>query len=408
MKRLLAMMLTLALTMNLSACAMNNPKAEGDGQTEETGTAANEDAADGAGEEGGEADSSQAASESAFVYDPNDQYPGMVVYRDQDPEADLDVEITSTDQITWTVAVCLQESNPQSMAVKLMAEELAEKTNGNFVWDVFYNSTLGSESEAVELVRNNTVQFVTSNVTVMSPYVDAFGVFAMPYLFHTEEDELTYLSTSEKAAELYKELEETANLVTLGFNCTGSRCLSTTGVPRISSPEDLKAVKVRSMEAQVWQDVISCMGATPVPVAYTELYTALQTGVVQGQDNPVANTVDGKFYEVLDTYYETDHSYLVSGYYTNPTAWDALPDDYKALVAGLMEKYQGNYYHQEVLKFREDCTQVIVDAGVEIVGQDELDMDAFYAGADAMIEKTYMTDPKYVEIINDVKAVFQY
>ena len=50
----------------------------------------------------------------------------------------------------------------------------------------------------------------------------------------------------------------------------------------------------------------------------------------------------------------------------------------------------------------------MVDAGVEIVGQDELDMDAFYAGADAMIEKTYMTDPKYVEIINDVKAVFQY
>ena len=138
MKRLLAMMLTLALTMNLSACAMNNPKAEGDGQTEETGTAANEDAADGAGEEGGEADSSQAASESAFVYDPNDQYPGMVVYRDQDPEADLDVEITSTDQITWTVAVCLQESNPQSMAVKLMAEEVGGKTKGDFLWGVFF------------------------------------------------------------------------------------------------------------------------------------------------------------------------------------------------------------------------------------------------------------------------------
>ena len=58
-----------------------------------------------------------------------------------------------------------------------------------------------------------------------------------------------------------------------------------------------KAVKVRSMEAQVWQDVISCMGATPVPVAYTELYTALQTGVVQGQDNPVAKT--NKAWQIL-------------------------------------------------------------------------------------------------------------
>ena len=339
----------------------------------------------------------------------DDFYPGgSVQYRENDPAPDLDVEITSEDKIEWTVAACLQETNPQSEALKLIAQELSEKTNGNFVWDIFFNSELGSESEAVELVRNNTAQFVTSNVTVMSPYEDGYSVFALPYVFHSEEDILTYLRDGERAKDLYQKLEDSAGLVTLGFNCTGTRCLSTKGVAQAKSPDDFSGVKIRSMEAQVWQDVISCLGATPVPVAYTELYTALQTGVVQGQDNPVANTVDGKFYEVLDTFYENDHAFLISGYYTNPQSWDALPDDYKALLEGLMAKYMGDYYHEEILKFRDDAKQIMVDAGITFVTQDELDMDAFYASADAMIQEKYLSNEDYAAFVEDVKTTFGY
>lgn len=394
MKRILAMTLASAMALSLAACG--NSGGSSTPAASSASSASSEPAA------------STGTSAADAYTNPSEQYPGMVVYRDGDPAADLDAEITSTEQIEWVIAACLQESNPQSQALQLIANELAEKTNGNFTWDIFFNSELGSESEAVELVRNNTAQFVTSNVTVMPTYVDAFGVFAMPYLFHSEEDELTYLSTSEAAFDLYDELEETANLVTLGFNCTGSRCLSTKGVTQFSNPTELKGVKIRSMEAKVWQDVISSLGATPVPVAYTELYTALQTGVVQGQDNPVANTVDGKFYEVLDTFYRTNHCYLVSGYYSNTQSWDGLPDDYKALLAGLMEKYLGNYYHEEILKFQQDSEQIMVDAGVTFVDQDQLDMDAFYASANQMMEDEYMSNEAYATIINDVKATFNY
>lgn len=391
MKRILAMTLASAMALSLAACGNSGSSSAPAASASSSSPAA-----------------STGTSAADAYTNPSEQYPGMVVYRDGDPAADLDVEITSTEQIEWVVAACLQESNPQSQALQLIANELAEKTNGNFTWDIYFNSELGSESEAVELVRNNTAQFVTSNVTVMPTYVDAFGVFAMPYLFHSEEDELTYLATSEAAFDLYDELEETANLVTLGFNCTGSRCLSTKGVTQFSNPTELKGVKIRSMEAKVWQDVISSLGATPVPVAYTELYTALQTGVVQGQDNPVANTVDGKFYEVLDTFYRTNHCYLVSGYYSNTQSWDGLPDDYKALLAGLMEKYLGNYYHEEILKFQQDSEQIMVDAGVTFVDQDQLDMDAFYASANQMMEDEYMSNEAYATIINDVKATFNY
>ena len=402
MKKLLSLALAAAMALSIAACSVQNPSNNNNnvGGSNPSTPAGSQTPGTPAGSNGGSAS-------DAYTYDESDPYPCIAIYRDGDPAADAHATVTSTDDITWTIAVCLQESNPQSVAVKLMGQELEELTNGHFKWDIFYNSVLGSESEAVELVRNNTAQFVTSNVTVMSTYVDTFGVFALPYLFHSEEDELNYLSSSPKAYELYKELESSAGLVTLGFNCTGSRCLSTKGVKQISSPADLSGTKVRSMEAQVWQDVISCLGATPVPVAYTELYTGLQTGVVQGQDNPIANTVDGKFYAVLDTFYETDHSYLVSAYYTNPTAWDQLPDDYKAVLMGLLQKYQGNYYHEEILKFREDCAKTVADAGVKIVPQSDLDMDAFYASADAMIADKYMTG-SYADFVNDVKATFNY
>ncbi len=341
--------------------------------------------------------------------DSGDHYPGFeVYYREGDPEADLDVEITSDDVIVWTVADCVAEDNPQSVAVTNIANALDEMTDGKFTWDVYYNSELGSETEAVELCRNNTVQFVTSNVTTMSSYVDSLGVYALPYLFHSEEDELEYLASADIAYDQWQELEDTAGLVTIGFQCSGSRCLSTKGVPQISCPDDLQGVKVRCMEAQVWQDVIAALGATPVPVAYTELYTALQTGVVSGQDNPATNTVDGRFYEVLDLFYETEHSYLISAFYSNTTAWDALPDDYKALLLALCEEYLGDQYKVDIDAFNDDCYTIMEDAGVAIVGQDELDMDAFYESASQMIDENYKSDEAMAPIIDDITETFGY
>ena len=394
MKKLFALALAAAMALSMASCSMSSSKpASSSASTSGSASAS--------------AAGSTSAAETGFVYDESDPYPCVPYYREGDPKGDLNTKVTSTDDITWTIAVCLTESNPQSVAVKHMGEELEQLTNGHFKWDIFYNSTLGSESEAVELVRNNTAQFVTSNVTTMASYVDTFGVFALPYLFHSEEDLLTYLTSAPKAYELFQQLEDKSNLVSLGFNCTGARCLSTKGVKQIVSPADLSGVKVRSMEAQVWQDVITSLGATPVPVAYTELYTALQTGVVQGQDNPIGNTVDGKFYEVLDTLYENDHCYCVSAYYSNPTAWDQLPDDYKAVLLGLMQKYQGNFYHEEILKFRDQCTQVLKDANVKIVPKSDLDMDAFYASAENMINAKYKSGA-YADYIEDVKTTFGY
>ena len=379
MKKMFSMMLALALSLSFTAC--------------DAGLGAKQPSNDGAGNDAPAGSTGNSGSgETTPAPVSGEDVPGFgVSYRSGDPAADLNASVTSTEKITWIVANCTTETNPQATALAAMAEELSTLTNGNFTLDIFYNSELGSEMEAVELCRNNTVQMVTSNVTNMATYQENCGVFALPYLFHSSDDMLEYLATSPIAYDMWEQLEENTGLVTLGFQCGGSRCLSTKGVKTASSPDGLKGIKVRSMDAVVWQDVISALGATPVPVAYTELYTALQTSVVQGQDNPAGNTVDGKFYEVLDTFYETEHCYLISAFYSNSDAWDSLPDDYKSVLLGLFQKYQGNQFQADMTAFTENCYTVMKDAGMTIVSQDELDMDAFYASASEMIDSKYKT-----------------
>ncbi len=373
MKKMFSMMLALALSLSFTAC--------------DAGLGAKQPSNDGAGNDAPAGSTGNSGSgETTPAPVSGEDVPGFgVSYRSGDPAADLNASVTSTEKITWIVANCTTETNPQATALAAMAEELSTLTNGNFTLDIFYNSELGSEMEAVELCRNNTVQMVTSNVTNMATYQENCGVFALPYLFHSSDDMLEYLATSPIAYDMWEQLEENTGLVTLGFQCGGSRCLSTKGVKTASSPDGLKGIKVRSMDAVVWQDVISALGATPVPVAYTELYTALQTSVVQGQDNPAGNTVDGKFYEVLDTFYETEHCYLISAFYSNSDAWDSLPDDYKSVLLGLFQKYQGNQFQADMPAFTENCYTVMMDAGIHIVSQDELDMDAFYSSASEII-----------------------
>ena len=395
MKKMFSMMLALALSLSFTAC--------------DAGLGAKQPSNDGAGNDAPAGSTGNSGSgETTPAPVSGEDVPGFgVSYRSGDPAADLNASVTSTEKITWIVANCTTETNPQATALAAMAEELSTLTNGNFTLDIFYNSELGSEMEAVELCRNNTVQMVTSNVTNMATYQENCGVFALPYLFHSSDDMLEYLATSPIAYDMWEQLEENTGLVTLGFQCGGS-CLSTKGVKTASSPDGLKGIKVRSMDAVVWQDVISALGATPVPVAYTELYTALQTSVVQGQDNPAGNTVDGKFYEVLDTFYETEHCYLISAFYSNSDAWDSLPDDYKSVLLGLFQKYQGNQFQADMTAFTENCYTVMKDAGMTIVSQDELDMDAFYASASEMIDSKYKSNAVYSEIISDVTATFGY
>lgn len=319
-----------------------------------------------------------------------------------------EVDHTKGDTIKWIFGHGQTEDNPAVIATVAFADAIEEATGGRWTIDVYAGGSLGSELEVLEMTRVNTVQLFYANISSMEQYVPDFGVYVLPYLFHTWEDVEDYLEKSPKGTALWDTLEEVSNLKFIGCQFNGTRCLSTAGIDPVKSPADLKGVKIRSMEAPVWQNVIKALGGTPVPVAFTEVYMGLQTGVVQGQENPLSVTYFQKFFEVLDDLYKTDHCYNISTIVSNPEAWNSLSDSDKALFEEMWEKYMVDYYNEIYAEYENIALQAMADAGVRIWEQSDLDMEAFYASANEIVESEYMTDDLYSGYIKDIRERYNY
>jgi tripartite ATP-independent transporter DctP family solute receptor len=325
------------------------------------------------------------------------------------PAADSgEVDHTQGEKMVWLLPQTQNEDNPSCIASDAFAEAMAEATGGRWTIEVYYGGSMGSENETLEMCRVNTIQIVPANVSSMEQYIPDFGVFVLPYLFRTWDDLDDYIHNSPKCVDLWTRLQDATNLKMISVMNNGTRCLSTVGIDPIKSPEDLKGTKIRSMEAPVWQNVISCLGGSPIAVAFNELYVALQTGVVQGQDNPLALTYSQKFYEVLDDFYKTDHCYNTSSYYVNADAWNGLSDSDKELFNELWQEYMIDYYNEIYADFEANAIAEMEKSGLRIWEQEDLDMEAFYASADEMIQREYMSNEIYAGYITDVKEYCGY
>ncbi len=316
--------------------------------------------------------------------------------------------VTANATENWRFCNGVDDRHPQSIALMNLARNFEKATDGKIKIDVYFSNSLGSEEELLELTRTNTIQGFFGNVTAGLPsFMEEFGVFALPYLFQSYADAHKYLTESPKQQELWKKFEKMTNLHFIGDSLNGSRALTTKGI-EVKNPEDLKGILVRSMTAQVWQDVISALGATPVPISYPELYMALQTGVVQGQDNGIANVYNSKLYEVQDHFYDTQHGYTLSAFFLSSDAWNSLSAKEKVIFNDLFKKYCFDQYNTDMEKYYADAQETCKNAGMKMFSKKDLDMDAFYANAAKMIDTKYMSNKKYAPIILDIREYLNY
>lgn len=308
--------------------------------------------------------------------------------------------------LTLQIGNGVDDENPQTIALNKFGKALEEATGGRIKYELFSNSSIGSDEEMVEMVRTNTLQMTEANIT-LKDYVPEMYAFGLPYLFHNYEDAYNYLTNADKAKEMWSKLETDTNLKKMAIYLNGSRALTTKG-KSVKSPADLKGVKIRSMTSKVSQDTIEALGGTPVPMAYSELYVAMQTGVVDGQDNGISNVYSSKFYEVQDHFYKTEHGYTINCVYINSDFYNSLTDEDQAAFDQLAKQYLEDEYSKDMDEYYKTAEAALVENGMTIVEQSEMDMQAFYDSADEMIEKNYMSDPTYADVVNDVKAFCGY
>ena len=219
-------------------------------------------------------------------------------------------------------------NHPSTYTEQYFAQTVGNMTDGTLKIETFANAQLGDAVANVQSVRNGTIGFTTVSAANLNQVLPQMDMFTLPYLFRNEQHFWWFLSTPEAAA-LVKPLEA-KGIKVLGYIDSGARNFF--GDKAIRSPADLKGEKVRVMASPVAVGMIQAMGGTGVPVAWSELYTALQTGVVDGAENNNPSILTKKFYEVSKFYTIDEHARIPDLMIMSMKLYDRLDDKQKAAV----------------------------------------------------------------------------
>ena len=219
--------------------------------------------------------------------------------------------------------------HPSSYAEKYFGEEVATLTKGAVKVEVYHNTQLGDAVANVQSVRNGTIGFTTVSASNLNQVLPAMDMYSLPFLFKNEAHFWWFLAQPEAAA-LAKQMEDKGVKI-IGYIDSGSRNFFTQ--KPIRTPDDLKGQKIRVMASPVMVNTMKAMGATGVPVAWAELYTALQTGVVDGAENNHPSVVAKKFYEVSKFYTLDEHMRIPDVIAMSMKLWNQLkPDQQQAVL----------------------------------------------------------------------------
>ena len=239
-------------------------------------------------------------------------------------------------QITAKYSGIQPIEHPSSYAEKYFGEEVGILTKGTFKIEVYHNTQLGDAVANVQSIRNGTIGFTTVSASNLNQVVPAMDMYSLPFLFKNEAHFWWFLAQPEAAA-LAKPLED-KGIKVLGYLDSGARNFFTQKA--IRTPDDLKGQKIRVMASPVMVNTMKAMGATGVPVAWAELYTALQTGVVDGAENNHPSVVAKKFYEVSKFYTLDEHMRIPDMLIMSMKLWTSLNDEQKKAVTEAGQRAQ--------------------------------------------------------------------
>ena len=280
-----------------------------------------------------------------------------------------------------------------------LADLVKERTNGAVEIQVFPNSQLGGANEMTDGIKSGAIDMGHHDFATLGKYYADIAVFNAPYIYRDGEHALlaTNPETSNALQLINEELVKVAGIRVIGSNYRGARLLSM-NTP-VYSPEDLKGRKVRGTPVALWMSMIKGMGAIPTPVEISELYTALLTGLVEGQENPITNIYAQKFHEVQDYIMLTNHMQAVLSTFINEKSWQKLgAENQKIMQEALAEMALKSL---EWTQAEEAPVRAEMEAyGVTFIEEsDGLRNDLFQKSVNAQVAIDFPTWTPYIEMI---------
>ena len=274
------------------------------------------------------------------------------------------VSASADDAIVLKIGVSTAETDPRNIAAKSFADEIEQKTNGAVKAEVYPAGQLGGDGQLIEsmVMDAGTVDIVITDASNFGTVVADMNISGLPFLFSDFDAAWAFMDGEiEAAAE--------AELLDLGIRVlahydNGFRCVTNSKGP-VNSPDDMKGMLIRTPENQVIMATMSALGANPQPLAFSELYQALQQKTYDAQENPIPVIYNNKLYEVQDYLSVTNHIYSGMCFAITESTWNKLTPEQQEIVAAAALA-SGTYDREMNRQQTEDLVANLEEEGMKI------------------------------------------
>lgn len=317
--------------------------------------------------------------------------------------AAADAGAQSGQKVTMKVSVGVADSHYEAIAVTRMKEYIEEQTGGNFTVEIFTGAQIGNDQEVFEGLKLGVADMLPCGTDIIGNFSKDFGLLSLPYLFDNEK-QVEAVVEGEFGQQLLKELED-IGYVGLGFGNFGFRHTTNSKHP-INSVADMKGLKIRTMTTPIHLEVFEALGANPTPMAFSELFSALQQGVVDGQENPLMNIYSNKLHEVQKYLTLDGHVFTFVTFVVSKDWYDKLDPSYQQILNDGI-KIAADYMKESCESEDALALDKMKEAGVEVVELTPEAKEEFREAVKGVSEKygNEINPEKYKELLDTIAAV---
>ncbi len=271
---------------------------------------------------------------------------------------------------------------PTVEAIVRMGKKLEAQTGGKYSIQMFPSMQLGGEKEMIEQAQVGALQIARISVGALGPVIDELNVFNMPFIFR-DEQHMRKVIDGPIGSELQEKISSNPNtrLIALGWMDAGTRNVYSN--KPVTKPSDLKGMKVRMMGNPIFVETMNAMGGNGVAMGFNELYSAMQTGVVDGAENNEPTVLAQNHYQVAKVYSLTGHLIIPEMFVFSKVSWDKLSKDDQALLKKLSREAQieqRQLWDEKTAK----ATEELKAKGVQFVPADK---EAFFKATQPVRDK---------------------
>ena len=289
---------------------------------------------------------------------------------------------TAENPMVLTLAHGLSESHTVHIAMTEFAEKVEERTDGRIKVEIYPNGQIGSENENMEQLMAGVISMTKVSAPGLATYNEAYHTFGLPYIFDDTED-FYHKMDSQEMRDFFLSTEEDG-FVTITYYTSGARSFYTKDTP-IRTPEDLKGLKIRVQDMQSQTDMLEALGGTPVAMAYGDVYTSLQTGIIDGTENNETALTTGKHGEICKVFSMDQHAMIPDVLVMGADVWNSIaPEDQQIILEAAYESTDSHKVAWDAA-IEEAIEEAKTEMGVTFI--EDVDKEAFREATADMIQE---------------------